>query len=29
MLRERKNISDAAKNKILQTNPARFYGLAL
>ena len=29
MLRERKDISDAAKNKILETNPARFYGLAL
>ena len=29
MLQGRKDISDAAKNKILETNPARFYGLAL
>jgi predicted TIM-barrel fold metal-dependent hydrolase len=27
MLQERKDIGDAAKNKILETNPARFYRL--
>jgi predicted TIM-barrel fold metal-dependent hydrolase len=27
-LRERKDISEAAKTKILETNPARFYKLA-
>ena len=27
MLRDRSDISDAAKKKILETNPARFYGL--
>jgi len=28
MLRERKDISDAAKTKILEANPAKFYSLA-
>src|SRR6185503_3260931 len=28
MLRERKDISDGAKTKILEANPARFYGLS-
>ena len=28
MLRERKDISESAKTKILESNPAKFYGLA-